>query len=226
MNFDFLNNIHRGWATSLAGIIIGLAAIASVFIKDMSWTEVSPALAIAGGLMFAPAIKGVDAKVLLPFIVLIGLSSCCTFNRCQEKYGNKADTVKISVPYVVHDTISVAVPGDSVSASLDIYKDLLFKKTSDTIKIWNEKHTAELKIWKDKYKSILHVASSFKPDTIFVPYEKKIMVEAKCPPVINFDKKNHQTIWGEYKENYKNITALLFPFLIIILILTWRIKNK
>lgn len=49
-----LQNVTKGWKTSLIGSVIIIAALLSVFIKDATWVDAAVAISIGIGLLFAP----------------------------------------------------------------------------------------------------------------------------------------------------------------------------
>jgi hypothetical protein len=51
----FLRNITRGWETTAVGLVIIIAALISVFVKDITWADFTIAILIGLGLVFAPA---------------------------------------------------------------------------------------------------------------------------------------------------------------------------
>ena len=54
MKFLSLANVTKGWKTSIIGLVIIIAALASVFAKDASWTDAVIGISVGIGLMFAP----------------------------------------------------------------------------------------------------------------------------------------------------------------------------
>lgn len=49
-----LSNVTKGWKTSLIGLAIVVAALVSVFAKDVSWGDAIVAISVGVGLLFAP----------------------------------------------------------------------------------------------------------------------------------------------------------------------------
>jgi hypothetical protein len=50
----FLKNITKGWKTTAVGLVIIIAALISVFVKDITWADSTIAILIGLGLVFAP----------------------------------------------------------------------------------------------------------------------------------------------------------------------------
>jgi hypothetical protein len=48
------NNVTKGWKSSLIGVAIIIAALVSVFAKDVSWVDATVAISVGIGLLFAP----------------------------------------------------------------------------------------------------------------------------------------------------------------------------
>lgn len=51
---NVVDNTYKGWKTTIVGLIIIVAAIGSVFYKDVDWASASIALFLGVGLMFTP----------------------------------------------------------------------------------------------------------------------------------------------------------------------------
>jgi hypothetical protein len=47
-------NVTKGWKSSLIGVAIIIAALVSVFAKDVSWVDATVAISVGIGLLFAP----------------------------------------------------------------------------------------------------------------------------------------------------------------------------
>ena len=54
MKYLSLVNLTKGWRTSLIGTVIIIAALVSVFVKDVSWVDAAVAISLGVGLLFAP----------------------------------------------------------------------------------------------------------------------------------------------------------------------------
>ena len=50
----YLRNVSKGWRTSLIGVAIIVAAMVSVFTKDVTWVDAIVAISVGVGLLFAP----------------------------------------------------------------------------------------------------------------------------------------------------------------------------
>ena len=52
---QLLSNVVKGWRTSLIGLVIIIAALVSVFTKEMiTWTDAVVGISLGVGLLFAP----------------------------------------------------------------------------------------------------------------------------------------------------------------------------
>lgn len=54
MKLKFLKNVTKGWKTTAVGLAIIIAALISVFVKDITWSDSTIAILIGLGLVFAP----------------------------------------------------------------------------------------------------------------------------------------------------------------------------
>ena len=56
MNYlnQIAKNVTKGWKSSLIGVAIIIAALVSVFAKDVSWVDATVAISVGIGLLFAP----------------------------------------------------------------------------------------------------------------------------------------------------------------------------
>lgn len=148
--------------------------------------------------------------LLFSLIALFSFTSCVTYERCQEKFGQQQDTiripVKINVPY------EVKIPADSVQ--MGIHLDSLLRLKIDSVyRVKNDSSGIIISYWIDKYRKLQIKAN--KPaqvirDTIVVhdtiPYTP--------PPIIV----NKPTTLENYWSKYKDIAAFLLPILLLLLI--------
>ena len=51
---QLVSNVTKGWRTSLIGTVIVIAAVVSVFAKDVTWVDATVAISVGIGLLFAP----------------------------------------------------------------------------------------------------------------------------------------------------------------------------
>lgn len=52
---NLISNVTKGWRTSLLGLVIIIAALVSVFTKEMmTWTDAIIAITLGVGLLFSP----------------------------------------------------------------------------------------------------------------------------------------------------------------------------
>ena len=49
-----MKNVYKGWKTTVIGLAMIGGAIASVFVKNVSWTEASIGVSVGAGFLFAP----------------------------------------------------------------------------------------------------------------------------------------------------------------------------
>lgn len=49
-----MENVTKGWKTSAIGIVVIIAAISSVLVKDVSWGDACIGITMGLGLLFSP----------------------------------------------------------------------------------------------------------------------------------------------------------------------------
>jgi len=89
-------NVRGGPVTTIIGVIIVLAGIASIFVLKLKWEEVTAIIAIGVILIGLPDPKMKIGKLkFLLFLVSLGLlSSCVTQKRCAQKFGDRTEIIK------------------------------------------------------------------------------------------------------------------------------------
>jgi hypothetical protein len=81
-------------------------------------------------------------------------SGCVTYEKCQDKYGSKVDTVYFEIEREV--PVQVIAPADSTQIAIDadtIVPGKVYETKSDSSEI-------KLKYWKDNYTRLLYVSAN------------------------------------------------------------------
>ena len=146
----------------------------------------------------------------LLLIALFSLSSCVTYERCQEKFGQSVDTVRIpiniNVPYIVN------IPADSIQVGM--YVDSLLRIKLDSVyRVTNDSSSLVISYWIDKFRRLQIKANQpakIIHDTIMV----HDTISYVPPPIIVKKPTTLESYWAKYK----GFAAILLPILIILLI--------
>lgn len=169
------------------------------------------------------------AKILLYFIgmatVALLLSSCVTYNKCLDKFGEKKPQ-----PIVLRDTVlvpvEIIVPGESMEGSVPCDEPVAGNQlpvASDTVKQVSDNGKAQIKFWRDEYNKLKYKLDCLPVvvrDTVEVPVE----IKGECPDVVVVDPKNAS--WLVRSLAYYRIFAgwaLLLAFVVWVI---YRKTNK
>ncbi len=112
-----MKNIRKGPFTTILGIVIILASLASVFFGDSSWTEAVIGITCGAGFLFAPDPKkpggtGGTAAVVIFIVVIVFLASCKTI----APQVNTAEKESYKESYT---PAKVTVEGAKISTGID-----------------------------------------------------------------------------------------------------------
>lgn len=122
-------NHYKQWKTTTLGLIIIAATIASVFIKEVQWSDAIIGLAAGLMLVFSPDTILDRISKLLKVLVLFAFTSCMSEKKlaqvCAEKYPVKDSTVIIERI----DTTYEYVKGDSIKVPFYIKGAVVYKDT-------------------------------------------------------------------------------------------------
>lgn len=185
-----LNNITKSPLTTILGLLIIIASIASVFVTElqMDWTDAGIGVALGAAFLFAPDGKKSGGKAAMIVFLMSGtcLSSCVTYEKCQDKFGVVHDTTYVhkEVKIVVHDTIVKAA--DTVGAIIKWRNN--GKVITDTVIVENPATGMALKYWRDQA-GRLRAQCESKQDTVIVTNTVTKKVKVDCPPVTHFEPK-------------------------------------
>lgn len=114
----------------------------------------------------------------------IMLSSCVTYKKCVDKFGERQ-----AQPITLRDTVKVPVeipvPGDSITGSIpcDSIKQDTTTQTSDTGK-------AQIKYWYNKYLKAMEYQVNCLPQIVRDTVEVPVEIKGECPDVVVVDPKN------------------------------------
>lgn len=139
---------------------------------------------------------------IISFFFILIISSCTTYERCIEKYGDTVvDTV--AVPY------SVTVPRDSIVTRI-MLDTIPFLIPGDTVVTRDPESRAKISYWKSAYEDALQIRADC--DTITIT--DTVMVEVdnivfKPPPL-----SKRQQMW----RSWANIAGVALPIIILLII--------
>lgn len=214
-NWKF-ENFKKGPLSTLIGLMLMGAAV-YVYLKVPNSEVFALALLAAGGIAFGlkdPKLPGGTAGVaMLTIVLVVFMSSCVTYKKCFDTFGSMGkDTIKVPVEVVVHDTIPVVVPGDSLVGSVsDSALNHLRNHLEDTLKQVSESGKLTIKFWYDKYRRALAYNATLKPDTARIPRVDTVRAVADCPPAVVFDPLGKLPWYNPAKlwDGYKNFSGWL-----------------
>jgi hypothetical protein len=159
--------------------------------------------------------------LILAFLLLVLCNACVTYQKCVDKYGKK-DTVRVTMTMIVHDTVTIVTPADTIRDHVNI--DSLFALV-DTLRHTSASGRLQLKLWKDKYTRQLHYIASLRADTITVIERDTVRVVGDCPPgvvfVENKDVSGLRALWLKYQL----FAAWALLVLLFVLVFLKRIKS-
>lgn len=209
-----LDNITKSPLTTILGLLIIVASIASVFVTalEMDWTDAGIGVALGAAFLFAPDSKSKSKAAMIVFFLTASLSSCVTYEKCQDKFGLVHDTTYVhkEVQIVVHDTI--VTQADTVGTIIKFRDN--GKIITDTVVIENPATGMQLKYWRD-VAGRLRAQCESKADTVIVTNTVTKEVKVPCPPVSTF--KPSPTPWYTKWWFWMCLgAALLMVFLTII----------
>ncbi len=213
-NFE---NIKKDKLTTALGLLIIIASVVSVFtLPEVTWSD-----AVIGalfGLSLFPLKINKDKKgafiiaLVVLFGAVLGLPSCTTFQKCQNKFGNMGDTVYVKSKVIIHDTVTVISEGDTAIGRVQL-DSLLMMSNQDTIYITSKKGKANAKLYKDKNNNYLNAFIECLSDTVVKTTVKEVEVKVPCPPPVVF-KPEAKKGWQKFKQDYKDLAAIGFPILL------------
>lgn len=173
-------------------------------------------------------------RALLIFVLGTMLAGCVTYNKCLDKFGKVSDSIPHTV--VVHDSILVRVPADSLSGSiaLDSLCNWWWYETTaaidslttvaDSLNTVSASGKLSTTHWIDKYNKLLRFKSKKEIDTIHFHHYDTVTVN--CPPVTSFDKENERVsgfraLW----KGYQFFAAWALLVLLFVLVFLKKIKS-
>jgi hypothetical protein len=215
----FMDRLKRSWLTTVIGVLIIAASIASHFVYETSWTEVLMGVVI--GFIFLPMKdpkkpSGGAAAVIL--IALMSLSSCVTYNKCVDKFGSvQTDTITITQIKPVDITFKPEKESFTTSLRLD---SLLWAEPGKERTIHNEDSTVNIKIKKDANNDRVSITAECDPDTVRIT--KEVPVEVKVPCETKTFTEPEPTGLTKAWQQYKGVSAIALPIVIILIIIIKR----
>lgn len=159
---------------------------------------------------------------LILFVLIAWLlSSCVTYNKCLDKFGEKKpqpivlrDTVKVEVP-VPGQSMEGTVPCDQPvdNNQLTVDKEAT---PQDTITQISDNGKAQIKFWRDEYNKLKYKLDCL-PDTVLV--HVPVEIKGECPDVVVVDEKNAS--WLVRSLAYYRIFAGWALLLLLIALGVW-----
>lgn len=222
MNFKS-SNIKKSPLTTAVGLLVIIGSIVSVFFPSLGidWSGAGVGIAVGSTFLFASDgnKQGGGGKAAMLAILIFGLNSCVTYEKCQDKFGNGTDTVTIekTVEVVRHDTI--IKPIDSISTIIK-FRDK-GKIITDTVEIENPVTGMQLRYWRDEANR-LRVQCNTKADTVVINDTIYKEVKVDCPPV-NYFKAPEEPKCNKWFGN--GVITGIIGTLFLLLILTIAFKK-
>lgn len=117
------------WKTTILGLIILLASIASVFVKEISWSDAAIGIGIGLILIFSPDTIIDKLNNFIKILLLVLVSGCMSQKKlaqvCADTYPVKDSTVIVQKI----DTVIEYVKGDSIRVPFYIDGGIIYKDT-------------------------------------------------------------------------------------------------
>jgi hypothetical protein len=159
-------------------------------------------------------------KTLLYIALCTLVTSCVTFKKCADKFGNIEQQA-----IVLHDTINdtVITPWDSLSGFIPCpdFQDTLIRVSyaTDTVTVRSESGKAQISYWYNQYLKAIAYKVDCPPDTVI--REIPIQIEGKCPDVVVLDPKNASG-WYRWWHTYQVFSG----WALLIALAGWIIYRK
>lgn len=155
-------------------------------------------------------------KVVVIGLALVACTSCVTYERCTEKFGQQSRD-SVAVPFEKLVPIKVVVPPDS--ASLAIMLDSLMRIREGVIYTApnNDSSAIQIQYWIDKYRR-LQIKALKPPQVIHDTIPLRDTIRVPPPPILVDKPSKLQRFWDQYCD----IAGILLPFVIVLIIVLRR----
>lgn len=155
-------------------------------------------------------------RVLVIGLAFVACTSCITYERCSEKYGQQSrDTILVPIEKLV--PIQVVVPPDS--ATLAIMLDSLMHLREGVIYTAPQSDSSGIKIqyWIDKYRK-LQVKAMKPSQIIHDTIHMRDTIRVPPPPILVDKPSKIKRFWDQYCD----IAGILLPIFIALIIIVRR----
>lgn len=162
--------------------------------------------------------KNIITSIIIFALIALLLSSCVTYNKCLDKFGEKKPQ-----PIVLRDTVTVEVPvpGQSMEGDVPCEGSKFKVQSSDTLTERSDNGKAQIQFWRDEYNKLKYKLDCL-PDTVRV--QVPVEIKGDCPDLVVVDPKNAS--WLVRSLAYYRIFAgwaLLLAFVVWVI---YRKTNK
>jgi len=217
-----LQNVGRGWITSLIGLVIIIAALASVFTKHATWGDAALGMAVGVGLLGLPDPKKPGTGVVGALALALVFGGCASIEKVQRKYGTQGPPTTLELSDTVKVPVAVTTKADSLDHTMSM-DSLAAAPVGDTLKLISVGGQAKVSIWKSAPTKPggshqLHTRVEVPPQIIHDTIEKVVTLQGKCPPTWTITKVSnpwYQPYWGYFQDF---CTALFLVVLLVIVI--------
>ncbi|SHJ75894.1 hypothetical protein SAMN02745146_0092 [Hymenobacter daecheongensis DSM 21074] len=210
-----LTNVTKGWLTSLIGVIIICAALASVFTKNISWGDAALGMAVGVTLLGMPNPTLPGTGVVGVLVLLLAFGGCATQKRFLDKYGTQGPAPTIAVTDSVRVPVAVSTPADSLSTSLDI-DSLASAWSRDTVRLVSAGGRAEVAFVKSADGRRLETRVKVPPTIIHDTITTVVTLYGQCPPSYTLSPTYEPPLYVRWWEYFKLFSAVLVLLLLVI----------
>ncbi len=147
---------------------------------------------------------------IISFILVMIISSCTTYERCIQKYGDTViDTVDVEY--------SVTVPRDSIVTRI-MLDTIPFMVPGDTVVIEDPESRAKISYWKSAYEDALEIRADCDSVTITDTVRVEVSQKVFKPPPLS----RREQLW----RGWANAAGVALPLIILIIVAIIILKLK
>jgi hypothetical protein len=162
-----LNNI-KSWKTTVLGIILIIASIVSVFVKEVQWSDAVIGIGVGLVLLFSPDTILNKFGNFIKIAILIFMTSCVSHKKlaklCSERFPISDSTVILERV----DTTFRYIPGDSIRVPFYVQGEVIYKDTiCPPVKVANVLRVKEKVVYQEntsKVANLENIISTLKAD--------------------------------------------------------------
>lgn len=151
-----------------------------------------------------------EVFLLLLILILLSLSSCVTYNKCKDKFGDLQKPQQVIAKGVLDSTLAVIsqaqkIQGssDSICAKVEYWKNKHSREKgkNDSLLMQFGNQKLQTKLWYDRFTNSIKGETDKAADTVFIHLHDTVHVVADCPPAMVFDKEasGFAKFWKEFQ---------------------------